>query len=374
MIIAIDLRPITSGKTSGIEMYIHNLLKNLFTIDKKNTYILYINSHRDFTGILGKYKRDNVRILQTGIPSKLFNILLIFLRWPKLDSLITKKTGMRPDIFFVPDLRPTPLHKGIKKITVIHDLAYMHFPQFFSARSRIWFKIINPLREMKESAKLIAVSKSTAEDLVSTFKIDKAKIVTIYEAANENLLKLDAEKEGLDLPDKFFLSLCTLEPRKNLHTLIEAYKTYKSRHGNGVKLIIAGKFNEKAFAKLNFETDKDIIFTGFVNKRQKAWLLKNAIAMIYPSLFEGFGLPLLEAMIFNTPIITSNTSSMPEVVADSAILIDPEKPDELAEAMKKIQNPETTQKLKQKMAERIKIFSWKKCAEETLKTIESVLL
>lgn len=372
MIIAIDLRPITSGKTSGIEMYIHNLLRNIFAIDKKNTYILYINSHRDFTDILGKYKSKNVKILQTKIPSKLFNVLLIFLRWPKIDKLIAKKTGLQPDIFFVPDLRPTPLSKKTKKITVIHDLAYMHFPHFFSIRSRIWFKIISPAREMAESTKLIAVSKYTAQDLINTFKINKNKIVVIHEAANHNLLKIDAKKMDLKVPKSYFLSLCTLEPRKNLHTLIKAYKEYKSQNGNSIKLVIAGKYNKKAFAKLNFGTDQDIVFTGFVNKNQKAYLLKNAVAMIYPSLFEGFGLPLLEAMIFNTPIITSNTSSMPEVVEDSAILIDPTDSKSLAQAMVKIQDHQIVQNLKQKMQNRIKEFSWEKCAKETLETITNV--
>ncbi len=341
-------------------------------MDPDNSYILYINSHRDFSEELEKFKRKNVRIVQTKVPSKIFNLLLIFLRRPKLDSLIKKQAGVKPDIMFVPDLRPTPLTKHTKKITVIHDLAYIHFPQFFSARSKIWFKIINPNKEMKESERLIAVSESTKKDLTETFKIKKDKIDVIYEAANENLLKITPDKTGLTLPEKFFLSLCTLEPRKNIHSLIEAYKKYKATNGNEVKLVIAGRFNEKAFARLELENDADIIFTGFVNKNQKVYLLKNAAAMIYPSLFEGFGLPILEAMIFATPIITSNASSMPEVAGDAALLINPKDTDGLATAMKEIQNPETREKLQSKMENQIKKFSWEKCARETLDTINKI--
>lgn len=372
--IAIDLRPLTSERLSGVEMYIFNIVKSLLKIDKKNIYILYINSKKDFSNLLNKFKRQNVIVLQTKIPSKLMNLSLILLSWPKLDKLIFKKTNIQPDIFFIPDIRPTPLTKKTKKITVIHDLAFIFFKEFYSKKSRLWFKLINPKRELKESKKLIAVSLNTAKDIVKVFKVDKEKIITIYEACNVNLKGIKTPKTIKNIPKKYFLSLGTLEPRKNLNRLIEAYKLYKKENGNDVKLVIVGKFNEKAFAKLKLDKDDDIFFTGFVSKEKKAYLLKNAEALIYPSLYEGFGLPILEAMIFNTPVITSNVSSMPEVVGDSGILINPLETKQISDAMKEVLSAGKKEELKEKMKERVKLFSWEKCAKETLETIEKCVI
>lgn len=366
MIIAIDLRPLTSDNVSGVETYIENLLKHLFVLDKDSKYILFINSHKDYSQKLKKYEQSNVAILQTRIPNKILNILLILFKWPKLDLLIKKKTGEQPDIYFLPDLRPAPLSKNTKKIITIHDLSFHHYPEFFSLKSRIWHKLIKPEIEIGQSAQIIAVSSFTKEDLIKTFSVDKKKITTVYEGVDINLARLNTDTTDLKLPEKYFLFLSTLEPRKNIQNLINAYNIYTSKYGHDTKLVIAGSYNQKVFAKTNLRKSDNIIFTGFVNDYQKAYLYKNAVAFIYPSIFEGFGLPLLEAMIFSTPIITSNTSSMPEIVKNSAIKLDPQSAFDLSQALHKIQNSKTRLLLKQKMEERLKDFSWDKCAQETL--------
>lgn len=373
MIIAIDLRPLTSENISGVEIYIQNLLKHLLAYDRKNRYILFINSHRDYSKKLNQFRQSNVTFLQTRIPNKILNILLILFKWPKLDLLIKKKTGYTPDIYFLPDLRPTPLTDRTKKIITVHDLSFYHFPHFFSLKSRVWYKLINPKREINESSKIIAVSDFSKDDIIKTYKVDKRKIVSIYEAADSNLSKLNADYSDLKPPRKYFLFLSTLEPRKNIQNLIRAFNIYSAAHGNNIKLVIAGKYNKKIFAKLKLKTTPNIIFTGFVNESQKAYLIKNAVAFIYPSLFEGFGIPLLEAMTFKTPIITSNTSSMPEIAKDAALKIDPYSTLDLSNAMSEIQNPHFRLLLKQKMEKRLKFFSWEKCAKETLATFKMTL-
>jgi glycosyltransferase involved in cell wall biosynthesis len=372
-IIAVDIRPLIGENTSGVETYILELLNNILVKDKKNTYILYINAYKNCDNILKQFNDKNVEILHTRNPNKIFNLLLSFLRWPKLDLVIEKKLNKKPDIFFVPDLRPSPISKKTQKITVIHDLAYHHFPKFFSLKTRLWYKIINPQKEIKESSKIIAVSHFTKKDLINTYKIDPSKILVIHEGVNKII---DNKQKNLqNLPLEYFLFLSTLEPRKNLNMLIKAFSQFKKQNKNDIKLVIAGKENKKIFnhARSVAEcADKDIILTGFVNEKEKASLFTHAKAFIYPSIFEGFGIPLLEAMKHKTPIITSLTSSMPEVAGDAAIFIDPYDQNSLAKAMEEILVLETRKMLKAKMEQQIKKFSWEKCARGTMELFISL--
>lgn len=375
MIIAIDVRPLMGGNTSGVEIYIRQLLVHLFEMDKKNSYILFLNSRKSEKNILNAFKGYNVSIVHTRYPNKIFNAFLTFFRWPKLDKLIEKRCKKKPEVFFMPDIRPAPLSKGTKKITVVHDLAYEHFPQFFSWRTKLWYKLINPRREIRESEKIIAVSEYTKEDIIRTYKVGREKILMIHEGVHQNFGKnITKEKQEqvrkkYNLPRNFFLFLSTLEPRKNIHNLIEAFQQFKKKETNDINLVIAGKANRRIFSPPSLQKNKNIIFPGFIAEEDKAALYSLAKAFIYPSIFEGFGLPLLEAMKCETPIITSNISSIPEIVKDAALLTNPHKPEEIKEAMKKITLPEIQEDLRKKMRERVRAFTWKRCASETLKTI-----
>lgn len=377
MVIAIDIRPLIGGNTSGVEIYIRQLLEHLLLNNKNNTYILYLNSFKNKKDILKEFqqaqnKNTNIKILHTRIPNKIFNLALSLLRWPKLDSIIQKKLGIKPDIFLIPDLRPAPISKNTKKISVIHDLAYHHFPSFFSLKTRLWYALINPKKEIHESNKLIAVSSFTKKDIANTYKIPSNEITVIHQGINENFPH--GTKKLLNIPPEYFLFLSTLEPRKNIKMLIKAFNQFKNENNSNIKLVIAGKQNKKIFAKIPEIRSNEIILTGFINEEDKASLYTHAKAFIYPSIFEGFGLPLLEAMKCGTPIITSNTSSMPEVVEEAAILIDPHSQSDLAKAMTEILKPETRKTLQTKMEEQIKKFSWEKCARETQKVFTSLSL
>lgn len=378
MIIAIDVRPLMGGNTSGVEVYIHNLLTHLLR-EKDNTYILYMNATSKEEALVQKLQKmsrqSNVKIVHTRYPNKLFNALLTFFRWPKLDRLVEKRTGKKPEAFLLPDLRPSPLGKNIKKVSVVHDLAFEHFPQFFSWRTRLWYALLNPRREVKESQGIIAVSNFTKYDIVKTYGIDEHKIAVIPEGVKESfgqditLQSISAVQKKYQLPQQFFLFLSTLEPRKNINNLIEGFKRWKKKNNSDIKLVIAGKTNRRIFSKIPHYDAKDILFPGFIEEEDKAILYHLAEAFIYPSIFEGFGLPLLEAMKVQTPLIASNTSSIPEVVEDAALLIDPDNPEELAEALEEIQKPHVRKALKHKMRERIPHFTWERCAAETLITI-----
>ncbi|HLG25571.1 MAG TPA: glycosyltransferase family 1 protein, partial [Candidatus Gracilibacteria bacterium] len=164
----------------------------------------------------------------------------------------------------------------------------------------------------------------------------------------------------------------TLEPRKNISRLVEGYKLFAKKHPRaGIKLVLAGKTNTSVFSNFRIDKDENIILPGFIDDKDKPLLYEMAEAFVYPSLFEGFGLPLLEALKCGTPIITSDRSSMPEVVGDAALLVNPENSTAIAGALEKILQHDVRSALRRKMAERIKLFSWKKTAKQTLEVLNS---
>jgi len=390
MNIVIDIRPLMEGKLSGVEMYMHHLLSHLLAMDRENAYILFANSAEDRTVHFPNIKQENVSIIQTHVPNKILNASLIFFKKPKLDRLIIQYFKRHPhkkpanfrdgkiDVFFMPDLRPSALSKNVRKIMVVHDLSFHHFPQFFSARSRLWHRLMNPKKEITESESLIAVSHFTKKDLMETYKVDSSKIHVIHEGIENSfcngITKTDIEsaRGKYRLPEKYFLFLSTLEPRKNINAMISAFQIFKDRHPeNKLKLVVAGSSFNKIFSKVTMEKHSDVYFPGFIEEIDKGAVIKGAEAFIYPSLFEGFGLPLLEAMKCGTPVMTSNRSSMPEVIGNAGILVDPENPLHIAEAMREILKPDVRNRLLTNMARQIQKFSWEKCAKETLHVLTS---
>ncbi len=387
MNIVIDIRPLMDGKLSGIEVYTTNLLRELLKMDQKNTYILFANAAKNLGTRIPEFKGKNVTVIQTKIPNKILNAGLCFLRYPKLDKLILKHLKKHPskipetmknrtiDLFFLPDLRPCALSKKVKKITTVHDLSFVHFKKFFSRKTRLWYKLMKPQREIRTSDHIIAVSSYTRDDIMHTYKIPESKITVIHEGVEGSFCSKIDEKEfehirrRYNLPEKYYLFLSTLEPRKNIQNLVKGFMIYKllNRRDNA-KLVLAGAKNPKIFSKVIMrELTPDVIFTGFIDEEDKASVIKHADVFLYPSLFEGFGLPLLEAMKCGTPIITSNTSSMPEIAGNAALLINPKFPDAIATSLEKIQKPEIKASLQKNMEEQVAKFSWRECARKTLK-------
>lgn len=380
MTIVIDIRPLMTGAVSGVEVYIQQLLKYLFEIDHTNNYLLFANAaSAQKLKNLPVFTNQNVQTVYTRIPNKLLNLSLSLLRWPKIDRLVSKKSGKKIDLYFQPDLRPSPVSREIKKVTVLHDLSFEHYSRFFSLKTRIWHALLNPCREFNESHHIIAVSEFSRQDIVRAYGIDGSKITVVHEGVEDNfgekITPQDCEKvrQKYKLPAEFFLFLATLEPRKNLTRLVHAFQQFKKNDQSDIKLIIAGKANDSLFSRPELAHDPNIHFTGFIEEGDKATLFSMAKAFLYPSLFEGFGLPLLEAMKCGTPIITSNVSSMPEVVGDSALLVDPLDEKALSEALHEILKSGTRTALQKKMAERIRQFSWKKCAQETFRVFKQMV-
>ena len=381
MTIGIDIRVLARGARTGVEEYIINLLNFLLPLDKKIKYKLFYNAYRKAELNYPWANLDNVEIKKLRFPNR---VLFFSNRWanqPKIDRLLK---GI--DVFFNPHFFIAPVSSNCKKVVTFHDLSFELYPEFFSRSKRIWQKILmNAKKEAQKADKIIAVSNSTKQDLIDFYKIPEEKIQVIYsgieqkekDTSSEKILEI---KKKYRLPDEFILYFGTIEPRKNLIGLIKAFEKLNTRYktqDTRYKLVIAGEkgwlYKDVFKAARQSPFAPEIIFTGFVNSSDKPYLYSLASLFVYPSFYEGFGFPPLEAMACKTPTITSKFSSLPETVGKAAIMIDPYDIDEFACAMNlALKDENLREKLKKQGIEQVKKFNWQKCAQETLEVLKSL--
>ncbi len=374
MKIAIDLRPLMGGNTSGVELYLRRMLEVLMELDPTNEYLLWWNAFGkiEIPGLPPPSAR--VRLRQTRWPNRLLNLCLSLLRWPKIDRLI----GERIDALWVPDPRPAPVSAHCRKLITFHDLSFHDFPSSFNFKTRLWHKLLRPKKEAREADRIIAVSRFTQTRLTEAYGLPLGKISALHEASpilQRDLQRTDdwpAIRGRYGLPDgPYFLCLSTLEPRKNLKGVLQAYALYRSQ-GGGVPLVIAGKLRPDIFARFDLPACEGVLFTGFVEEAHKPALYRHALAFLYLSLYEGFGLPILEAMHCGTPVLCSNRGAMAEVAGRGAFLVDPKDEAALARAMARIERDgDLRLHLIRQGRLRAKEFSWKDCGRGLLELLSS---
>jgi glycosyltransferase involved in cell wall biosynthesis len=285
--------------------------------------------------------------------------------------LVLKNSGLNL-LHYGPRFSRTPY------VVTIHDLSYIHFPELFNKddlyQLKNWSKY-----SIQKSTHIIAVSKSTKEDVAKHYEIKPEKITVVYEGYDKSRFKPQPQskvknvKNKYKIKGKYIIFIGTLQPRKNIEKLIEALSILKNQD---LKLVIVGKkgwLYDKILEKskeLNIQSK--VIFTGFVPDEKIPDLLGGAEVYVLPSLWEGFGIPVLEAQACNVPVVVSNTSSLPEVVGESGILIDPQNTKAIASGIERALDPKTRNTLIKKGSENIKRFSWEKCAKESLIVLEKV--
>lgn len=377
MRIGIDIRCLAEGKRTGVEEYTIALLQELFERDRENEYVLFFNAWRrtepDFSWV-ARYPKVTIRTFH--IPNKLLNLSLWYFAWPKLDRLIGGT-----DIFFLPNLNFAAVSRRTKLVITAHDLSFELFPETFSWKQRFWHYLIDFRGLIKQAHRVIAVSSSTKQDLITEYRVPEKKISVIKSGIDKRFLPMDRNdaeliriKERYHLPYRFILYLGTFEPRKNILALVRAYEALMHTGGPALEkyeLVLAGTTGWKcqellAACETSPYRDK-IHLTGFIADLDKVGLYNLASVFVYPSFYEGFGFPPLEAMACGIPVITSHSSSLPEVVGKAGIAIDPYQPDELYQALKSVLGqPELARALEQSGTKQAKRFSWSEAALNTL--------
>ena len=286
----------------------------------------------------------------------------------------------KADIFISPD-GYLSLNTSIPQLSVFHDLNFEHYPQDLPFLERKYYRHFFPI--FAEKAKRIAtVSEFTKKDITQQYNIAPSKIDVVYNGANP-LFKPASEETILSVKRKYtynqpyFLFVGALHPRKNLVSLFKAFDLFKKQTDQPHKLLIAG--NKKWWTseiRNSYESlshKKDVIFSGRVDTKELVNIVGSAEALTYVSYFEGFGIPIVEAFYSETPVITSNITSMPEVAGEAALLIDPFSENSIAEAMKKIAgNKPLKKKLTEKGKVRARNFSWEQTANNLWSSIEKI--
>ena len=372
MRIAIDIRKINEF---GVGTYIWNLVRNLAAVDVENEYLL-IGSHRNFHE-LGPLPDRFRQIYQAGDEGMWENHITIpfALRREHVDVM---HVPHHEASFFTPS----------KLVVTIHDCVHLRFPQEDASRFRNYRTYLKTKRVVESARHVIAVSKSTKEDLMNILQLPESKISVVHNALDERFAFThipDERKQVLEryqLKDPFVLYSGKIRPHKNLHRLIEAFAVLKSELGEddkykNLKLIIIGdELSKHQYLRLTVirsGAQQDVRFFGFVPYPILRVFYQSAALFAFPSLYEGFGLPPLEAMANRTPVLASNTSSLPEVLGDAAVLVNPDNVFDIARGMKLILSDDVLRKrLINKGIEQVAKFSWRVAAEKVIETYSVV--
>ena len=267
-------------------------------------------------------------------------------------------------------------------MVTIHDVSFMDCPEYTTEANRlVCYK--GTLDSMLFADKVIAVSEYTKKRLMHFFPfVDDKKVEVVYNGNRDTLLK---ERDDINQIKKFdlrkeeyFLSVGTIEPRKNYETLLKSYKIYKEKNKQSKKLCIAGGYGwlednfKKKIADLNLVND--VVVTGYVSDEELSNLYRHCFSFVYPTWYEGFGLPVLEAMNFDRPVIASNVTSVPEITGDAAILTTPGDVEALADAMSRLeQDSKLYSQLVDRAKQRLELFSWKKSAEQLVEIYRNII-
>lgn len=372
MRIAIDASRAVNEK-AGVGRFTRELIENLLKTDKENQYILLFNFWKDYSEKekeARKFKKTNSEVIISRVPGVVKERLLTS------PFGYVERMKLNADLYLAPTFLDVDLKLKIPQIVVIHDLTIFKFPEHLGENiSRRYQKILK--KAVAKVFKIVTISESAKKDLMEILEVPPSKIEVIYPGFGglvpQKSLPLKLKKKS------YILNVGTIEPRKNLENLLEGYSMLPTPLKEKNPLVICGASGwrnsaiYKKWQELNLQ--EKVIFAGYLSDQELAALYQNAACFIYPSLYEGFGLPVLEALSFSLPVITSKVSSLPEVGGRAVSYVDPKNTDEIKRELKKIlTNKKYSDKLSRLAKAQAKRFSWEKAAKAFIKVFKSATI
>jgi glycosyltransferase involved in cell wall biosynthesis len=376
MQIGIDISRLSVAARTGTEHYTYELLAALARRDRTNHYMLYCNG------------------VPRGLPPLGPNVVLRRVPLPRLWTharLSAEILAHPPEVLFVPShVLPlaTPLARHTRAVVTIHDMGYLRFPQAHTRAQRLTLRLTT-VWSARVAQRVIAISAATRNDLVRLARVSAEKITVVHHGLSDRFrLTFTTKGEGRRNVSQervrelvggnwpYLLYVGTIQPRKNLVRLIEAFAQARHALDDTLRLVIAGRrgWLSEGIARRAAELGiaECVHFAGYVPDEEVPMLLAGALAFVFPSLYEGFGMPVLEAMGCGAPVLTSNTSALPEVAGDAALLVNPEDTGAIAAALTRLATDAGLRdELRQRGYARAAEFTWERCAEETLRVLHA---
>jgi len=366
MRIGVTLRNVT--EKGGVGLYTRNILKNLLKVDKDNQYILFYKGKKRETSF-SNY--PNVEEQWINAPSKIL--------WDQIFVLFSALKS-RIDLLFSPKWALPLILPYKKTVTVVPDVGYYLYPEFYGLKDILYLKYM-VLLYLRKATRVIAVSHTSKKDIIKFTGVDKSKIVAIYLAVEDTFTKplnspfIEKVKTKYALPPQFILHVGLIYPEKNVERLIQAFAKVAEKFPH--KLVLVGGFRwryEGVFKLIEkFDLKDKVIITNWIPRSELPVFYKLADLFAFPSLYEGFGMPVLEAMTCGCPVVTSSTGATPEIAGDAALLVDPTSVDEIYKTtVRVLEDEKLREELVSKGYARAKKFSWEKSARETLSVFKEI--
>jgi glycosyltransferase involved in cell wall biosynthesis len=364
MVIAVNTRVLLTGKMEGYGYYIEEIFSRIATNHPEHQFYFFFDRPYDQRFICAPNIHPVIIQPQARFPLA----WTIWYNW--MVPFYLKR--IKADVFVSAD-GFCSLTTKVPQCLVVHDLAFLHYPQFIS-KAHLNFYRKNTKRFLNKAKVIATVSHYSKQDLMQQFQVPANKLHVVSNAANAIFQPLN-EEESQNIKAKytggaeFFLYTGSIHPRKNLINLLKAFSQFKKRLRSNMKLVIAGRLAWKTeeFTKLlsTFKFRQDVVLTGYIDRQELALLTASAYAKVYPSYFEGFGVPPLEALQCGVPAIVSNTSAMPEVGADAYLYVNPESAEDIADKMMLIYKDETLRsRLIANGKQRLALYNWDEAAEK----------
>jgi glycosyltransferase involved in cell wall biosynthesis len=363
MRIAVNTRLLLKGKLEGIGWFTYQTLERIVKQHPEHEFIFFFDRPYDPSFVFASNVTPVVVAPQARHPV----LFYLWLEW-SIPYMLRK---YKADLFLSPD-GFLSLSTKVPTCLVIHDLAFEHYPKHFIPSHRMYWRHYSPLFA-RRADHIVTVSEFSKNDISERYGIDKSKIDVVYNGAHTAYKPIsweerEAVKEKYADGCEYFVFAGALHPRKNIVNLLKAFILFKKKQRSDMKLVIVGrlawKYDEVLEMREEMLFKDDVKWVGYMGVDELSKVTAGAYALVYASLFEGFGIPILEALQCDVPAIVSNTSSMPEVAGDAGLLVDPNDPQDIAAKMEMLYKDEALRnELKTKAKEQVRKFDWDRSAE-----------